>query len=132
MDGIASATFEIKSWDEETFEEYDDGRKLTEAVVTKLFTGDVEGESTLRYLMAYDAEGEAIFVGIERVVGQLGDRSGSLVLQHSGTYQAGVATGTLIVVPGAGTGDLGDLRGQGGFSVKEGQTFGFTLQYEFD
>lgn len=132
MEGIASATFEVQSWDEEPFDEYEDGRKLTVAVVTKTFKGDIVGESDLRYLMSYDDEGEGTFVGIERIVGRLGDRAGSFVLQHSGTYQEGTASGTLIVIPGAGTGELASLRGQGGFSLKHEQVYGFTLQYEYD
>jgi hypothetical protein len=37
--------------------------------VTKSFSGDIEGEGTLEYLMAYREDGSASFVGLERVEG---------------------------------------------------------------
>ena len=36
--------------------------------------------------MGYGDDGTAAFVGLERVVGKVGDRSGSFVLQHTGTF----------------------------------------------
>jgi len=68
---------------------------------------------------------------MERVVGRVGGRSGSFVLQHSGAFENGAAKGTLSVVPGSGTGDLRDLRGEGGYVAQEGQSkTPFTLDYD--
>lgn len=127
----ASATFEIKAWDEKPYEEFDDGRKLTRASVKKAFQGDIVGESSVEYVMAYDEHGSARIVGMERVIGRVGERSGSFVLQHEGTFEGGMVTITLVVVPGSGTDELCGLRGSGGFAVGHTSPFPITLDYTF-
>ena len=129
----ATGTFEGKTWDEKPYNEIDGGPKLTRASVTNSFHGDVEGEGTLEYLMIYRNERSASFIGLERVVGRVGDRSGSFVLQHSGTFEGDTAKTTWFVVPGSGTGDLRGLRGDGGSVAKHGQQHTpFTLDYDFE
>ncbi len=49
----ASATFEVKAWDEKLYDEFDGGRKLTRASVKKSFHGDIEGESSMEYLITH-------------------------------------------------------------------------------
>ncbi len=132
MSRRAAATFQVKTWDEEPFHESDDAPKLTRARVTKSFRGDIEGEGTLEYLMMYRDDGSASFVGLERVVGRLGDRSGSFVLQHTGTFEGGTAKVTWFVVPGSGTGDLRGLRGEGGFASAHAEHYLITLDYRFE
>ena len=132
MSTLATATFEVKTWDEKPYNEIDGGPKLTRASVTKSFHGDIEGEGALEYLMFYPGDGSATFVGLERVVGRVGDRSGSFVLQHSGTFEGGTAKATWSVVPGSGTGDLRGLRGKGGFASAHQQRYPITLDYDFE
>jgi hypothetical protein len=128
----AHGTFEVKTWDEKPFTEMDGMPKLTSAAVIKSYEGDITGEGKLQYLMMYRADGSAIFVGLERVVGSLGGRPGSFVFQHTGTFEGGVATVTLVVVPGSGIGDLQGLRGEGGFAVGHKGPYSMTLEYEFE
>ena len=80
----------------------------------------------------YRDDGSASFVGLERVVGSVGGRSGSFVFQHTGTFKGGVATVTLMVVPGSGTGDLHGLSGKGGFTVGHQGPYSITLDYDFE
>ncbi len=108
MSTHATATFEVKSWDEQPYQEFEGGTKLTRASVTTSYHGDIEGEGTLEYLMFYGEDGSASFVGLERVVGRVGNRSGSFVLRHSGAYEGGTAKATYVVVPGSGTGACAD------------------------
>jgi hypothetical protein len=128
----AKATFGIKSWDEKTYNEIEGAPKLTRASVTKSYRGDIEGEGKVEYLMMYRSAGSASFIGLERVVGSVGGRSGSFVLQHSGTFKEGVATVTLVVVPDSGTGDLRGMSGEGGFSVGHQPPYAMTLDYGFE
>ena len=128
----ATATFEVKAWDEKPYDEIDEGPKLTRASVTKSFSGDIEGEGTVEYLMIHRDDGSASFVGLERVVGRVGDRSGSFVLQHTGTFEGGTAKTTWFVVPGSGTGDLRGLRGEGGFASAHAERYSITLDYDFE
>jgi hypothetical protein len=114
------------------FSEIDGGLKLARASVADTFHGDIEGEATLEYLLAYREDGSASFVGLERVVGRVGSRSGSFVLQHSGTVEGGKVQATWSVLPGHGTGELQGLRGSGGYlwEGQHGQPTSYTLDYD--
>ena len=128
----AKATFALNAWDEKPYNEMNGLPKLTRVSVTKSYQGDVTGEGKLEYLMMYRDDGSASFLGLERVVGSVGGRSGSFVLEHSGTFKGGVATVTLLVVTGSGTGDLRGLRGNGEFAVGHQPPYSMTLDYDFE
>jgi hypothetical protein len=115
----ATGTFAVASWDEDTYEELDDG-KLTRAVVTQTFAGDIEGDGSVQWLMAYRADGTAHFVGLQLVSGAFGDRKGSVVLETVGDFDGKVAKGAWTVVQGSGTGDLVGVTGTGGFEAPMG------------
>jgi hypothetical protein len=132
MKAHAKGTFQLKDWGEKSFNEMNGMPKLTRASVIKSYQGDITGEGKLEYLMMYRDDGSASFVGLERVVGSVGGRSGSFVFQHTGTFKRGVATVALIVVPGSGTGDLHGLRGEGGFAVGHQGPYSITLDYDFE
>ena len=131
MSTHATGKFQGKTWDEQPYHEVDGGPRLTRASVTNAFQGDIEGDGTLEYLIYHDG-GSGSFIGMERVVGRIGDRSGSFVLQHNGTFEGGDVKGTWVVVPGSGTGDLRGLRGEGGFVAEHGNPLAsLTLDYDF-
>jgi hypothetical protein len=132
MSKLANATFKVSSWDEEPFDETEGGPKLTRARVAKVFSGDIEGQSVVEYLMVHRPDGTSSFVGVERVVGRLGDQSGSFVLQHGGTFVGGVAKDEWSVVPGSGTDGLSGLRGSGGFESGHAEEYSITLEYDFE
>lgn len=131
MKNVANSRFAIKNWDEKPYSEGPDLPKLTRAAVAKTFTGDIEGEGQVEYLMMYSSDGSAAFVGLERVVGRLAGKAGSFVLQRTGTFENGVAKESYVVVPGSGTGELRSLRGQGESAVGHGLEHPLTLTYEF-
>jgi len=128
----ANARFAIKNWDEKPYSEGEDLPKLTQANVTKTFTGDIEGEGHVQYLMMYRQDGSATFVGLERVVGRIGAKSGSFVLQRVGVFENGQAKESYSVIPGSATEDLQGLRGDGSSAVGHGSEHPFTLDYELD
>src|SRR6266436_6372440 len=113
----ATARFAIKRWDEKPYREGPNQPKLTRASVTKTYTGDIEGEGQVEYLMMYRSDGSATFVGLEQVVGRIGGKTGSFVLQRSGTFENGRATESYSVIPGSPTGDLQGLVGEGSSDV---------------
>src|ERR1043166_1727214 len=108
MQKRANARFTIQKWDEKPVGEGADLPKLSRATVTKTFTGDIDGEGLVEYLMLYRSDGSATFVGLERVVGRLGDKAGSFVLQRTGIFEDGQAKESYSVIPGSGTGELRD------------------------
>ena len=130
MKNIANARFAIKTWDEKPYSEGSDLPKLTRATVTKTFTGDIEGEGQVEYLMMYGGDGTATFVGLERVVGRIGGKAGSFVLQRTGIFEGGQAKESYSVIPGSGTGELRGLRGEGTSAVGHGTEHPVTLNYE--
>jgi Protein of unknown function (DUF3224) len=132
MKRTANARFTIKGWDEKPYSEVQGLPKLTRATVSKTFSGDIEGESQVHYLMMYRSDGSASFVGLERVVGRLNGKSGSFVLQRTGTFEGGQARESYFVVSGSGTAELSTLRGEGTSSVGHGSEHPFTFTYELE
>ena len=130
MKTSANARFAIKSWDEKPYSEGQDLPKLTRSSVMKTFTGDIEGEGRVEYLMMYRSDGSATFVGLERVVGRIGGKTGTFVLQRTGVFENGQAKESYSVVPGSGTGELQGLRGEGSTAVGHGMEHPFTLDYD--
>ena len=130
MNQTANARFAIKNWDEKPYSEGPDLPKLTRASVLKSFTGDIEGESQVEYLMMYRSDGSASFVGLERVTARIGDKRGSFVLQRTGVFEGGQAKESYSVVPGSGTGALQGLKGSGNSAVGHGSEHPFKLEYE--
>ncbi|MCC6458368.1 MAG: DUF3224 domain-containing protein [Caldilineaceae bacterium] len=128
----AKGIAETKKWDEKPYDEFEGGRKLTRASVTQSFTGGIEGEGAVEYLMAYPNENSASYVGLQKVTGRLGGRAGSFVLQLSGSYDGEMARATWLVVVGSGTGELQGLRGEGDFRAPHGSQASYTLDYEFE
>ena len=126
----ANARFAIQTWDEKPYSEAEGLPKLTRASVKKTFTGDLEGEGLVEYLMSYRSDGSATFVGLERVVGKLGGRTGSFVLQRTGVFEGGQAKESYAVIAGSATGELQGLRGEGTSSVGHGLEHPFVLDYE--
>lgn len=127
---LTRATFKILSWDEEPFDEPEDGPKLTRAHIRKSFHGDLSGTGNLMYLMTHFESGGATFLGFEKVVGALHGRSGSFVLRHTGTYDGEKAMADYEVVPGSGTNQLAGLSGTGSFSAGHAEEHDMTLDYE--
>ena len=128
----ANATFEIKSWDERPWDVREGLPKLTLASVRKSYRGDIDGEGVVEYVMAYREDGSASYVGLERIVGRIGRRSGSFVMQGIGKYEGGVAALDLTVVPGSGTGELRGISGKSNWSAGHGKEYPFSLEYELE
>ena len=130
MKKTANARFALKGWDEKPYNEGQDLPKLTRATVTKTYTGDIAGEGQVEYLMMYRSDGSATFLGLERVVGEIGGRRGTFVLQRTGVFEDGLAKESYSVIPGSATGELSGLQGEGATSVGHGMEHPITLDYE--
>ena len=130
MKKSTNARFVIKSWDEKPYGESAELPRLTRASVTKAFSGDIEGEGHVEYLMMYRGDGSATFVGLERVTGRLGGKTGSFVLERTGVFEGGLAKESYSVIRGSGTGELAGLTGEGKTSVGHGREHPFTLNWD--
>jgi len=130
MKKVANARFAIKSWDEKPYSEGPDLPKLTRASVTKSYTGDIEGEGQVEYLMMYRSDGSVTFVGLERVVGRVAGKTGAFVLQRTGVFEGGQAKESYSVIPASATGELRGLQGDGLSSLGHGTEYPFTLNFD--
>ena len=125
----ATGTFEVTSWDEEPIEDPEGGPRLTCVRVRQTFRGDLEGEGRADLLTCYRDDENAVFVGLQRVVGRVGGWEGSFVVRIHEELEDGFASAEWVVVPGSGTGDLRGLSGRGGFSRHRG---GKVIAYDLD
>jgi hypothetical protein len=124
--------FALKAWDEKPYNEVAGELKMTRSSVAYTYQGDIEGESTLDYLMVYRPDESGSFVGLERIIGRVAGRAGSFVIQHTGTFDKTDVHGTFFVVPHSGTGELTGLCGEGemnlsGHAERYPMTFKFNL-----
>jgi Protein of unknown function (DUF3224) len=126
----AKGAFEIQDWDEKTYQQLDGGGKLTEAKVTQKFTGDIQGEGKVIWLMAYPDPKTATFVGIQRVVGSIGGKKGSFLIQTIGDFDGKTAKGNWSLIAGSGTDELAGISGEGSFGAPHGSTAEYQIDYE--
>lgn len=130
----ATGTFETTNWNEKPASANADQPKLTRVELGYAYHGDFEGAGKAEYLMYSSSNNIAYFLGYEQVTGRLGGRSGSFVLQHTGTYDGGenLLELTLSVVPGSATDELSGLLGQGGGKAYHGQPDPATFTFDYD
>jgi Protein of unknown function (DUF3224) len=120
----ASGTFQVKLVPQAT----DGDARLSRLLLDKQFQGDLEGISKGEMLAAGSAvQGSAGYVAIELVTGKLQGRSGSFILQHSGTMNRGNPSLVVTVVPDSGTEELKGLSGRMVINIAEGKH-----SYEFE
>jgi hypothetical protein len=132
-DGVhATGRIEVKTYEPITYDQPAEGPALVRIHVVEDFSGDIEGEGVAEFLQTARGEDEASFVGVERVSGRIGGKSGTFVLQDQGSLKGTTVSGTWFVVPGSGTGELQGLRGEGGFEAELGQGAEITLDYRFE
>jgi hypothetical protein len=122
MSTQANGQYKVTGWDETRFEALDGVRQLSRTRITNRFSGDIEGDGVADYLMTYNGGTNANFVGLQQVVGSIAGRSGTFVLQTSGTFTGGVTRAEWFVVPESATGQLAGLSGAGGYTALEGTT----------
>ena len=100
--------------------------------IDKQFRGDLEGTSKGQMLTAgTSVKGSAGYVAIEKVSGTLHGRSGSFVLQHSGTMTGGAPQLKITVVPDSGTDRLVGLSGRFNIKIDDG-THAYDFEYTLE
>jgi hypothetical protein len=128
---LAAGAFDVTMNPDPHYEAVDGGIVLGRVSFSKQFHGALEATSIVQMLSAGTAvKGSAGYVAIELVTGRLSGRSGSFVLQHSGSMARGQAGLTVSVVPDSGTGELAGLAGRMAIDIVDGKhsyRFDYTL-----
>ncbi len=117
----ATGTFEVKLTPQADEAARDMG--LGRMSIDKQFHGDLEATSK-GYMLSSAAtvvKGSGGYVAMERVTGTLKGRTGSFVLQHSGTMTRGTPQLSITVVPDSGTGQLEGLAGTMTIKIDQGK-----------
>ena len=105
------------------------GEMLSRLSVHKQLEGDLTATSSGEMLGARTAvEGSAGYVAIERITGTLQGKTGSFVLQHSGTMSHGALQLVITIVPDSGTGELAGIAGAMRIKI-EGSKHFYELEY---
>lgn len=121
MTARASGTFEVKLTPQAT-DDKTENATLGRMLIDKRFHGDLEATSKGEMLTAgTGVKGSAGYVAIEQVSGTLHGRSGTFVLQHTGTMTRGAPQLSITVVPDSGTGLLVGLAGQMAILIANGK-----------
>ncbi|MGC1416267.1 MAG: DUF3224 domain-containing protein [Candidatus Acidiferrum sp.] len=126
MTAHATGTFEVKMTPQTAGPESPDDTSKAGSIgrmsITKQFHGDLQGTSKGQMLAASTAvKGSAGYVAIEEVSGTLHGRTGTFLLQHSGTMDRGATHLIITVVPDSGTGQLVGLSGTMNIKIDAGK-----------
>jgi hypothetical protein len=132
----ATGTFKPTKWDEKTYDQIAADKKLTNANVELLFTGEIEGTASVVWQMFYrhsdDADqhnASATFVGLMRFDGTLNGKSGTFVMEDRGTFDNGMLNGNLTILPGSGTDALAGITGNANYHSATSEV-AFEIEYE--
>jgi hypothetical protein len=123
--------FDVTSWDEDTYTQLDGDRKLTRASVGQKFRGDLTGDGTVEWLMSYNDDGTARFVGLQHIESSLDGRKGSVVIETIGDFDGKKAKGEWRVVEGSAVGGLAGMTGTGSFEAPLGGKPTYRLEASF-
>ncbi len=124
----ATGTFETKSTPQAPYDSAD-GINLARISISKIFSGDIVGNSIVEMIGAMTSvKGSAGYVAVERVIGAVHGKTGTFVLQHSGTMNRTVASLSVTVVPDSGTGDLAGISGSMKIDITAGGHF-YAFEY---
>jgi len=117
----ATGTFDVKVSPQPS-EDKTDAPALGRMTIDKQIHGDLEATSKGQMLTAgTSVEGSAGYVAIERISGTLHGRTGTFILQHTGTMNRGALQLSITVVPDSGTGQLTGLTGKMDIQIADGK-----------
>ena len=106
---------------------------LARAAIDKQYHGDLEAASRGQMLSALTGtKGSAGYVALEIVNGTLGGRTGTFVLQHSGTMDRGQPRLSVTVVPDSGTDELRGLSGSMNIRIEPGGKHFYDFDYQIE
>jgi len=132
MKALAVGTFEV-AMNPEPPHDVNEAASIGRVSLKKQFSGDLQASSSGEMIgvRGQQVKDSAGYVAIERVTGSLHGKSGSFVLQHSGTMTRGKGELQVSVVPDSGTGELQGLSGRMTIEISDGN-HSYAFDYSFD
>ncbi|WOH38330.1 DUF3224 domain-containing protein [Thalassotalea fonticola] len=124
--------FQITQWNEECHLVFDEGGKQCCAQIKQTYSGDIEGDSSLKYLMNYRTESTACFVGFEVINATIDGKKGRIVLRHDGVFEQGVASSHFKIISENCSDDFKGIHGSGSFASAENGQANYQFELGFD
>jgi len=126
----ATGTFEVLTAGEDAYREAEGEARLTHAHGRQRFSGGIEGDGSIEWLMCYLPTGTARMVGHQRIEGSIDGRRGSFMMEAVGEHDGTSSAAAWRIIDGTGTGDLAGISGEGGFEAPGGKTVTYHLDYD--
>ncbi|MBT3134254.1 DUF3224 domain-containing protein [Alteromonas sp. ALT199] len=121
-------SFSITQWDEDTLSERSEGIKVSHASIKQVYSGEMSGESSVEFLMSYQSPMSAKFTGFETFVGVVNGLRGTVIFQHSGKFENGIASSDFESIKDAATGELASKTFRGSFKSRKSGKADYTLE----
>jgi len=103
---------------------------LNRMTLDKHYHGDLEATGQGQMLTAgTSVKGSGAYVAIEKVSGTLKGRTGTFVLQHSGTMNNNVPQLAINIVPDSGTGQLAGIAGNMNIRIAADGKHSYEMEY---
>ncbi len=122
-----TANFSVSSWDETPFIDQQGENKMTTTRAGFIYTGDINGQSSIALVMIYDQQGQARYTGIEILEGNVLGRTGKIALRHEGHFDGKTSRTSLHIIPEYCHGELRGLSGSGHSEATHGGEFHLEL-----
>jgi len=126
----AVSPFQLDVFEEQPPYAKDHGVLYSRVQISKTFSGDLEGQSTVEMLSVRAEPGGAGYVAVERIVGRLHGKLGSFALLHMGTMQGSTPWARWPIVPGSGGGELEGIGGEARIDIDTEGAHTLYLDYE--
>ncbi|HEV3511121.1 MAG TPA: DUF3224 domain-containing protein [Candidatus Sulfotelmatobacter sp.] len=127
MTNHAAGPFDVKVTPQD---DKSDDPLLARMTLDKQYHGDLNATGKGQMLTAgTEVKGSGAYVAIEKVSGTLQGRSGTFVLQHTGTMTNNAPQLTITVVPDSGTGQLKGIGGKMTIIIAPGGKHSYDFEY---
>jgi hypothetical protein len=127
----AAGSFDVKGTPQKPDNKEAEAANFGRRSLDKQFHGDLDATSKGEMIGAMsEVKGSGGYVAMERVTGTLDGRTGTFILQHSGTMTRGAQQLSITVVPDSGTAGLADISGSMTIIIKEGGKHFYEFDYQ--
>jgi hypothetical protein len=127
MSTHAAGPFDVKITPQD---DKSDDSHLGRMTIDKQYHGDLEGTGKGQMLTAgTETKGSGAYVAIEKITGTIKGRTGTFILQHSGTMTQSKPSLTITVVPDSGTGRLAGIIGKMNIQIAPDGRHSYDFEY---
>jgi hypothetical protein len=133
MTTATAGTFAMKTWEESSYTAEDAFPRLATVQSENTYSGLIEAETVLRYVIIYLSDTQGTFTGMQTFTGSVAGKAGSFTVQEEGGWDGTTVTGRYTVVPGSGTGELTGITGSGEYTAVHGESaYPYTFEYRLE